>query len=107
MFGKIKAFAETKIKLATMGLKEKLAKVVAKLIPIVILIFLGLFFIIFLSVTGGLLLNDILESPWLGFAIVSGIYLLLFLIFLLIQNTAWFKNLILNKILNAINSSND
>lgn len=90
-----------------MGLKEKLAKVVAKLIPIVILIFLGLFFIIFLSVTGGLLLNDILESPWLGFAIVSGIYLLLFLIFLLIQNTAWFKNLILNKILNAINSSND
>jgi hypothetical protein len=98
---------EAKIKLATMNVKEEIASIVTRLLPLMILAFVLLLIIIFIGVTLGLLLNYLLQSTWLGFAILTGVYLLFFLVFLWIKNTTWFKKFIKAIVLNMMNQPND
>jgi hypothetical protein len=107
LIGKVEAYMEAKIKLATMNVKEEIASVVTRLLPLMILAFVFLLIIIFIGVTLGLLLNYLLQSTWLGFAILTGVYLLFFLGFLWIKNTTWFKKFIKVKVLNIMNQPND
>ena len=107
LISKIEAYAEAKIKLALMNVKEEIASAITKLLPLLILAFAFLFMIIFMSVTLGLLLNHLLHSTWLGFAVLTGFYLLFFLLLLWIKNTTWFKKFIKVKVLNIMNQPND
>lgn len=59
---------------------EKVSTITAAVISGVIIAVLGLFFLIALTVMLGFLFGEIVNSIWLGFAIVAGIYLLLILI---------------------------
>ncbi len=59
---------------------EKVSVITAAVVSGVILFILGLFFLIALTMMLGFLFGDLVNSTWLGFAIVTGIYLLLILI---------------------------
>ena len=107
LISKIEAYAEAKIKLALMNVKEEIASAITKLLPLLILAFAFLFMIIFMSITLGLLLNHLLHSNWLGFAVLTGAYLLFFLLLLWIRNTRWFKKFIKVRVLNIMNQPND
>ena len=98
---------EAKIKLALMNVKEEIASAITKLLPLLILAVVFLLIIIFMSITLGLLLNYLLHSTWLGFAILTGVYLLFFLLLLWIKDTTWFKKFIKVRVLNMMNQPND
>ena len=59
---------------------EKVSVIAAAVISGVVLFILALFFLVSLTVMLGLLFGKLVDSAWLGFAIVTGIYLLLILI---------------------------
>ena len=107
LFRKVEAYAEAKIKLAIMNVKEELASAITKLFPLMLLGFAGFIIVILLSLTLGLVLNSVLDSTWAGFAILTGIYIIFFLLLLWIKDTAWFKKYVKKKILNTMNQPND
>lgn len=59
---------------------EKVSVVAAAVVSAVVLFILVLFFLISLTIMLGLLFGKLLHDNWLGFAVVTGIYLLLILI---------------------------
>lgn len=107
LINKVEAYVESKIKLAAMNAKEELADTITKLFPLLLLGFAGFIIIIFLSLTLGLVLNYFLNSTWLGFAVLTGIYIIFFLAFLWIKDTTWFKKGIKKKIVNTMNQTNE
>lgn len=66
--------------------QEKLTEVISKLVILVAIGLVALFVLMFLSVTVGLLLNDALDSSYLGFLIVTGFYILVLVFLFLIKN---------------------
>ena len=55
-------------------LKEEVAEIFSKLLTLLIVATLGLIIIVFAGVTGALILNDFLESTYLGFLIVTVLF---------------------------------
>lgn len=82
----LSGYIETRIGLVKIEFKEELAKTVAKLIIILILSLLFLLFIAFVSLTAGAWLNTIIDSQFLGYAIIAGFYLILFLLIFIFRN---------------------
>ncbi|MEM6841717.1 MAG: phage holin family protein [Bacteroidota bacterium] len=66
--------------------QEKMTEVISKLIILAAIALLALFVLVFLSITAGLLMNDALDSAYLGFLIVTGFYALVLTILLLVKN---------------------
>ena len=69
-------FIETKVELYKIQFKEEIAKALSILVLVIILSMVGLLFILFLSHFISRLLNDVFESNYLGFLIVTGFYLI-------------------------------
>lgn len=88
-----KAYASHQIELAKLKLAEKVAFKLADLLSGTILIYAGVLFLLFVSIAGGLLFGDLVNNYGLGFLIVAGIYLILFLILYSIRNTALKRSL--------------
>lgn len=59
---------------------EKISVITAAVVSGVVLFILAIFFLISLTIMLGLLFGKLLHDNWLGFAVVTGIYLLLILI---------------------------
>ena len=78
----------------------RLAKVLAYAIVFVLIGFLGIFFLIFAGFTFSIYLNEVLESTYLGYLIVTGIiFLKLVIIFLLLKTgkvQKWLEKLLIN-----------
>ncbi len=74
------AYFEAKIQLYRIGAYEKVAKVTAVLFSSIVIAMLGFFLLFFLSISGGFFFGQLLNSNTLGFLIVFGIYLILFII---------------------------
>ncbi|MEO0334039.1 MAG: phage holin family protein [Bacteroidota bacterium] len=66
--------------------QEKMTEVISKLIILAAIALLALFVLVFLSITAGLLINDALDSSYLGFLIVTGFYALTLTILLLVKD---------------------
>lgn len=66
--------------------QEKLTEIISKVVILLAIGLAALFVLMFLSVTIGLLLNDALDSSYLGFLIVTGFYVLVLVFLLLIKN---------------------
>ena len=77
---------------------EKLSTSAAAIVSGVMLAILGLFLLIFVSITLGFLFSDWLESYAAGFGIVAGIYLLLVLLVVFFGKSL-FGNMITKKII--------
>ncbi len=77
----LSGYIEKKIALLKIELKEDLAVAGAKILIMLVLALFMFMIILFLSIGAGVLLNMVLENDYLGFFIVAGFYLLLFVIF--------------------------
>ncbi|MEM9833264.1 MAG: phage holin family protein [Bacteroidota bacterium] len=66
--------------------QEKMTEVISKLIILAAIALLALFVLVFLSITAGLLINNALDSSYLGFLIVTGFYALVLTILLLVKD---------------------
>jgi len=79
------AIVEAKIELLKIELKEEAAKVASKVISIVVLVILVFLIVIFLSFTIATLFNQLLDSHFWGYTIITGFYLLLLISFKLFK----------------------
>ncbi len=68
-------FIETKVELYKIQFKEEIAKALSILALVIIFSMVGMLFVLFLSHFISRLLNDLFESQYLGFLIVTGFYL--------------------------------
>jgi hypothetical protein len=73
----IKEYVNTRISLVKLEIAEKVSRLGAWIIGVVLLFFILLFFIVFLSLSAAHGIGDALGKPYLGFLIMGGIYLLL------------------------------
>jgi hypothetical protein len=69
-------YAKKEIKEAKENLKEDAQHALANILKMTVVVFCGLLFLFFLSITIGSAINESMDSRWAGFAIVGGFYLL-------------------------------
>lgn len=96
----IAEYAEIKTEQIKLKFISRVSKLLASVLSLVLIGFLGLLFLFFLSFSIGQVLNESLESAYWGFFIVSGFYLVLVVIVLLLARAkkirSWFEKLILH-----------
>ena len=69
-------FIETKVELYKIQFKEEIAKALSIMVIIFLMAMIGLLFLLFLSHFLAQLINDLLESDYLGYLIITILYLL-------------------------------
>lgn len=74
---KLSDYIDTRIKLVKLTVVENLVTSVASAVSGVVLLFLALFAVLFLSLALGFLLSELIGNTYVGFFIVSFIYILL------------------------------
>ena len=97
-FGNLTGYIDTRIDLIRLELQQKVSTALVGTIHGATLASLGLLFVIFVSIFAGLALNSALDSPFWGFGIVAGFYLLLLILVLVGVDKAAFQGLV-NKVL--------
>ncbi|MEK6782930.1 MAG: phage holin family protein [Bacteroidota bacterium] len=85
IFSHLSGYLEARIELLKMEIREDLAKVLAKAMIFGIIFFFGFMFMIFLSIGLAHFLNQYFSESYIGFWIVAGLYLAVFLIFMIFQ----------------------
>ena len=78
----LSGYRDTRIDLIRLELQEKVSGVFVSTLHGVALALLGLMVLIFGSIFAGFALNTALDSPYWGFGIVAGVYLLLLVLVL-------------------------
>lgn len=78
-------YVEARIELLKIEIKEDIAKVLAKAIMILIVVFLAFIFLLFLSIGFAHYLNNYFDKAQIGYWIVAGIYGVPCLIFILFR----------------------
>ncbi len=90
LIGNLTGYLDTRIDLVRLEIQEKASTILVSTIHGATLAILGLLFVIFVSVFAGLALNSALDSPFWGFGIVAGFYLLLLILVLVgVDKTAY------------------
>ena len=104
LFDHLTAFIESKVDIYKMELRDEASKALSKLMVGVLLFSLGWFFIMFLSIATGYYFGTLLGSFFLGFLIISGIYLLFFLVVFLLKKQLGLKEFFDKQIEKWLNS---
>ncbi|MDO9187897.1 MAG: phage holin family protein [Bacteroidia bacterium] len=94
-------YFEAKIQLYKIGAYEKIAKITAVLFSSIIIALLGFFLLLFLSISGGFYFGGLLNNNALGFLLIFGIYLILFVILILFRKKLLEKH-IMNKVIEQL-----
>lgn len=76
----VSGYIEARVELIKMEIREEITRHLSRLIVTLTGLLLALSALGFLSITLALVLNETLESPYLGFLIVGGSYLLIALL---------------------------
>lgn len=97
-------YIETKVELTKIEAKEAISKIAAKIILYLSLFIILQFTIAFISLTVGLVINHAFDSRYMGFLIVTAVYILLMVIMFL-KKDAILKN-ISEKTLELIDQNN-
>lgn len=79
-------YIKAEIDKVTSNIEAKAQEILPKIILLVLMAVLGLFLLVFASLTLAFFLNDVLDSPFYGFLIVTGLYLLAVLFLVLIRS---------------------
>lgn len=85
-------YIETKVELTKIEAKEAISKIAAKIILYLSLFIILQFTIAFISLTVGLIINKAFDSRYMGFLIVTAVYILLMVIMFL-KRDAILKNI--------------
>jgi hypothetical protein len=78
-------YAETFYKLTLVRLTKKISDATAGIVNSILLFFISLCIVLFLSLAGAWWLGDLLDSPAVGFLIIAGFYILLAVILVLMR----------------------
>jgi len=92
MIDHLVGFIETRLEILKLDFKEESVKVIAKLLTMAVIGLLGTLFFIFFSVMIAIMLNQALDSPYLGFAILAAFFLVLLIGVLIVKQTNWYHN---------------
>ncbi len=93
LIGNLTGYLDTRIDLVKLELQQKASTVLVSTVHGAALAMLGLLFVIFVSIFAGLALNSALDSPYWGFGIVAGVYLLLLVLVLVGVDKAAFQGI--------------
>ncbi len=95
----IAEYAEIKTEQIKLKFVSKVSRLLATVLSLVLIGFLGLLLLFFLSLSVGEVLNESLESNYWGYFIITGFYIILVTIVLLLAKakkiSSWFERLIL------------
>jgi len=109
-FGELKKlltdYLDARISLLKLDAYEKIAKVTAALFSSVVVALLGFFLLFFLSLSAGFYLGGVLGSISLGFLVVTGVYLVLF-VFVLLAKKDFMETFIIERILGELMKKED
>lgn len=94
LIGNLTGYLDTRIDLVRLEIQQKISTGLVGTIHGVTLAVLGMFFLIFLSVFAGLALNSALDSPFWGFGIVAGFYLVLLVLVLVGVDKSAFQGIV-------------
>ena len=103
----LSGYVEKRIELFKIEMKEDVALGAARLLIMLVLSLALFMLILFLSLGGAVLLNRILESDSLGFLLVAGFYLLIFMLFFLLKDTFKFEEKLKSIIMEMFNDLDD
>lgn len=82
LISNLTGYLDTRIDLIRLELQQRVNALFINVVHGVFLAFFGLMFFLFLNLYAALALNDVFNSPSLGFAAVAGFYLLLLVLVL-------------------------
>ena len=82
---------EARLELAKLELKEEIAKAGARIIAGIVLAFLLVMIIIFVSITLAAWLNYLLDSMFFGYLILTGFYLLVLVLLIAFKAHKWLQ----------------
>jgi hypothetical protein len=94
-------YFDARLKLIKLETFEKIAKVTALLFSSLVVAFLAFFLLFFLSMSAGFYLGKIFDSCALGFLAVTGLYLILFLLVLLMKKDL-LENFLIERIIGEL-----
>ena len=85
LISNLSGYIESRIALFKIEMQEDIARVLAKSLVYVVIMFFGFLFLVFFSIGLAHYLNSFFAKPFAGYWIVSGIYLMIFFMFLIFQ----------------------
>jgi len=94
-------YAETFYKLNLLRLTKKVSDVASVVVNSVLIFFISLCILLFISVAGAWWLGDIVQNRALGFLIIAGFYLLIILVLVLMRKkviSPFIRNTLIRKI---------
>ena len=100
-------FVETRLEILKLDLKEESVRVIAKLLTGSLIVLFSTLFFIFFSVAIAIILNQALDSEYLGFAILAAFFLIILISILIIKQTRWYHNKIIEITDNLVQDTND
>lgn len=80
------AYLKMEVERVKTNMQARIADIITKVVIFAALGIVALFVLVFGSVTLGLYLNSVLESSFLGFLIVTGFYVLVLILLLLVKD---------------------
>ena len=92
MIDHLVGFLETRLEILKLDFKEESVRVIAKLLTAAVIVLFSTLFFIFFSVTLAIILNQALDSEYLGYAIIATFFLLLLISVLIIKQTQWYHD---------------
>src|SRR5205809_73195 len=93
---RLKQYIDQRILLFRLQVTEKITRIAATLITAIVLTVIGVFLLIFISITAGLWLGEIMGSNAAGFGIVALFYFVVFLFVILFLRKI-LQNFFINK----------
>jgi uncharacterized membrane protein YqjE len=100
-------FVETRLEILKLDFKEESVRVIAKLLTGSLIVLFSTLFFIFFSVMIAIILNEALESSYLGYAILAAFFLLILVSILIIKQTHWYHNKITEITDQLVENTND
>ena len=107
MIDHLVGFVETRFEILKLEFKEESVRVIAKLITAAVIGLFSTLFFIFFSVAIAIILNQALDSEYLGFAILAAFFLIILISILIIKQTRWYHNKIIEITENLVQDTND
>lgn len=86
-------YVSTKLQLVKIKAYEKIAAICAVIFSMLVLLFVFLFLVNAFTIAAGAWLNEMLHSNFLGYVIVAGVYLFLFLVMIVFRKQLLVKPL--------------
>ena len=90
-------YIDARVQLLKLEVREDIAKVITRALVFTVIIFLAFLFIIFFSLGLSLFINQYFHESYMGFWIVGGVYLILFIL------SIAFKKQLFHKLEHALN----